>query len=293
MRVHLVDGTFELYRAHFSRRPGHEHDGVDLKATVGFAASMLALLHDESEAVSHVAVAFDNPIRSVRNDWYDGYKTDEGVPPELRAQFGAVEDAARALGIVVWSMDRWEADDALATGAARWRDQVDQIRILTPDKDLGQCVVGTRVVLVDRIRQQVIDEPELLRRRGIAPPQVPDFLALVGDAADGYPGVPGFGEKTATALLQAFARIEDIPRDPSTWPPQVRSAPRLAQVLSAEMDRAMLYRKLATLIVDVPLPEELEDLRWLGVPRARFESWCESLGAKGLRERPTRWMMRE
>jgi 5'-3' exonuclease len=291
MRVHLVDGTFELYRAHFSRRPGHERDGVDFKATVGFAASMLALLHDESEAVSHVAVAFDNPIRSIRNDWYDGYKTDEGVPPELRSQFGAVEEAARALGIVVWSMDRWEADDALATGAARWRDQVDQVRILTPDKDLGQCVVGTRVVLVDRIRQQVIDEPELRRRRGIAPQQMPDFLALVGDAADGYPGVPGFGEKTATALLQAFSRIEDIPRDPSKWPPQVRSAPRLAQVLSVEMDRAMLYRKLATLIVDVPLPGELEDLRWGGVPRARFESWCESLDATGLRERPTRWIM--
>src|SRR5882672_11170144 len=166
MRLHLVDGTYELFRAHFSRRPEHAPQGRDLKATVGLAASMLALLHDPGESVSHVAIAFDNPIRSVRNDWFDGYKTDEGVPAELLAQFDLAEDAARAVGMVVWSMDRYEADDALATAAARWRDRVEQVRVLTPDKDLGQAIVGQRVVLVDRMRKRVTDEDELFRRRG-------------------------------------------------------------------------------------------------------------------------------
>jgi 5'-3' exonuclease len=289
MRLHLIDGTFELFRAHFSRRPGHEHNGVDLKATVGFAASMLALLHDDDEAVSHTAVAFDNPIRSIRNDWYPEYKTDEGVPPNLRAQFDGAEDAARALGLVVWSMSRWEADDALATGAARWRDQVEQVRILTPDKDLGQCLVDRRVVLVDRIRGQIIDEEALLRRRGVRPGQVPDFLGLVGDPADGYPGIQGFGAKTTTVLLRAFGGIENIPRDPRVWPPEIRSASRLAETLWTDRADALLYRKLATLIVDVPLRESLEDLRWRGVPRAPFEWWCERVGATALRMRPKRW----
>ena len=289
MRLHVVDGTYELFRAHFSRRPEHALRGRDLKATVGLAASMLALLHDQGEDVSHVAIAFDNPIRSVRNDWFDGYKTDEGVPAELLAQFDLAEDAARAIGMVVWSMDRYEADDALATAAARWRDQVEQVRVLTPDKDLGQAIVGQRVVLVDRMRKRVIDEEELLLRRGIRPASVPDWLALVGDAADGLPGLPGFGDKTAASLLRAFGHIEGIPADPKTWPPDIRGADRLAVTLSARMKLALLYRKLATLIVDVPLAERLEDLRWPGVPRRAFEAWCDRVGAADLRERPTRW----
>jgi 5'-3' exonuclease len=289
MRLHVVDGTYELFRAHFSRRPEHAPRGRDLKATVGLVASMLALLHDQGEDVSHVAIAFDNPIRSVRNDWFDGYKTDEGVPAELLAQFDLAEDAARAIGMVVWSMDRYEADDALATAAARWRDRVEQVRVLTPDKDLGQAIVGQRVVLVDRMRKRVIDEEELLQRRGIRPASVPDWLALVGDAADGLPGVPGFGDKTAASLLRAFGHIEGIPADPKTWPPDIRGADRLAVTLSARMKLALLYRKLATLIVDVPLAERLEDLRWPGVPRRAFEAWCERVGAADLRERPTRW----
>jgi 5'-3' exonuclease len=289
MRLHVVDGTYELFRAHFSRRPEHAPRGRDLKATVGLAASMLALLHDQVEDVSHVAIAFDNPIRSVRNDWFEGYKTDEGVPAELLAQFDLAEDAARAIGMVVWSMDRYEADDALATAAARWRDRVEQVRVLTPDKDLGQAIVGQRVVLVDRMRKRVIDEEELLLRRGIRPASVPDWLALVGDAADGLPGLPGFGDKTAASLLRAFGHIEGIPADPKTWPPDIRGADRLAVTLSARMKLALLYRKLATLIVDVPLAERLEDLRWPGVPRRAFEAWCDLVGAADLRERPTRW----
>jgi 5'-3' exonuclease len=276
MRLHLVDGTYELFRAHFSHRPEHRPGGRDLKATVGLAESMLALLDDASERVTHIAIAFDNPIHSVRNDWYDGYKTDAGVPPELLAQFDQAEQAVRALGMVVWSMDRYEADDALATGAARWRDAVEQVRILTPDKDLGQCIVGERVVLVDRMRRRVTGEEGLLARRGIRPSHVPDWLALVGDAADGIPGVAGFGEKTAAALLRAFGRLEDIPGDARAWPAEIRQRERLAVTLAGEMNEALLYRKLATLIVDVPLAEALDDLRWRGVPREAFDAWCKT-----------------
>jgi 5'-3' exonuclease len=288
-RLHLVDGTYELFRAHFSRRPGHEHGGRDLKATVGVAASLLALLQDAEEGVTHLAVAFDNPIRSVRNDWYPGYKSDEGVPPELRSQFDDVEAATRALGITVWSMDRYEADDAMATGAARFGKRVDQVRLMTPDKDLSQLIAGQRVVLVDRMRQRVIDEEELRRRRGIAPASIPDWLALVGDAADGFPGIAGFGEKTASALLQKFPRLEDIPADSRAWPIVIRGADRLAATLARDMQQALLYRKLATLIEDVPLEEDFDDLAWGGVPRAKFEAWCKSVGSGDLRERPHRW----
>jgi 5'-3' exonuclease len=294
MRLHLVDGTFELFRAHFSKRPGHVAPaGRDAKATVGLVLSMLALLHDADEAVTHVAIAFDNPIRSFRNDLFPGYKTDEGVPAELLAQFDAAEEASRALGITVWSMREHEADDALATGAARFRDAVDQVRILTPDKDLGQCLVGRRVVQVDRIRRREIDEDALVARRGIRPESIPDFLALVGDAADGIPGIPGFGEKTAAALLARFLHLEGIPADTARWPAGIRGAPQLAAELLARRDDALLYRRLATLVADVPLPETLDDLRWRGIPRARFESWCDEIGARALLgplgAHPARW----
>jgi 5'-3' exonuclease len=284
MRLHVVDGTFELFRAHFSGRPASPR-----KATVGLVASMLALLQDESEQVTHIAIAFDNPIRSVRNDWFDGYKTEEGVPPELLAQFDDAEAGVRALGMVVWSMDRYEADDAIATAAARWRDEAEQVRMLTPDKDLGQSIRAQRVVQVDRIRKRVIDEDELVRSRGVRPSSVPDWLALVGDAADGIPGVPGFGKKTASTLLHAFGRLEGIPSEASAWPEGIRSADRLAGTLREQMDRALLYRKLATLIDDVPLGERLEDLAWSGVPREAFAAWCDAEGQQELRERPRRW----
>ncbi|HLK38387.1 MAG TPA: 5'-3' exonuclease H3TH domain-containing protein [Polyangiaceae bacterium] len=284
-RLHLVDGTFELFRAHFSPRPPGP-----LKATIGLAASMLYLLHEREEEVTHAAIAFDNPIRSVRNEWFDGYKGDEGVPPELRAQFDAAEEAARAVGLVVWSMDRYEADDAIATGAARWRDEVDQVRMLTPDKDLGQSIRGSKVVQVDRIRKRVIDEDELLRARGIRPASVPDWIALVGDTADGIPGIPGFGAKTAAALLRTFGRIEDIPLRSSAWPADVRGAERLAATLRDRMTDALFYRKLATLIEDVPLKEErLDDVAWRGVPRAAFDAWCTAVAARDLAQKTWRW----
>lgn len=282
-RLHLVDGTFELFRAHHSKRPGHRApSGLEAKATVGLAGSLLGLLADPREAVTHVAVAFDNPIRSFRNDLWPGYKTEEGVPPELLAQFDAAEEATRALGVTVWSMREFEADDALATGAARFRDQVGQVRILTPDKDLGQCLSGRRVVQVDRIRGREIDEQALLDRRGIRPESVPDWLALVGDDADGIPGLPGFGEKTASALLARHVHLEQVPPDPARWPGGIRGAAQLARALDAEREAALLYRRLATLVREVPLPESLDDLRWRGIPRARFEAWCQALGARAL-----------
>jgi 5'-3' exonuclease len=177
-------------------------------------------------------------------------------------------------------MDRFEADDALATAAVRWKGEVEQVRILTPDKDLGQCLDGTRVVQVDRIRNRLVDEAALRARRGVGPASIPDFLALVGDDADGIPGIAGFGERTAGTLLGAFLRLEDVPRDPGRWPAAIRGADRLVATLAARWDDALLYRRLATLVTDVPLAETLEDLRWRGVPRQRFDAWRERTGAR-------------
>ncbi len=288
MRLHLIDGTFELYRAHFAPRPSHTSpDGRDLKATVGVVRSLIALLRNAGEAVTHLAVAFDNPIVCFRNELFDGYKTDEGVPPELRAQFDSVEEAVRALGVVVWSMDRWEADDGLATAAARWRDQVEQVRIMSPDKDLGQSVRGTRVVQVDRMRDKVTDEDGVRAAKGVSPASIPDLLALTGDTADGIPGLPGFGEKTAAALLAHYQHLEAIPDDPAAWKPAVRGAARLAATLAARREDALLYRKLATLVEDVPLAESLEDLEWRGT-RPEFAAWAEKVGAAELGQRAVR-----
>jgi 5'-3' exonuclease len=240
---------------------------------------MLALFGEAEEQATHVAAAFDNPIRSFRNDLFDGYKTDAGVPPELLAQFDAVEEAMRAIGVVVWSMNEWEADDALATAAARWSGEVDQVRILTPDKDLGQCLSGDRVVQVDRVRQRVWNEAALLAERGVRPASIPDYLALVGDTADGIPGISGFGKKTAAALLREYGHLEDIPARAADWKPAVRGAEALAATLAASREEALLYRRLATLVRTVPLRESLEDLRWRGVPRVAFDAWCGAVGA--------------
>jgi 5'-3' exonuclease len=209
MRLHLVDGTYELFRAHFSKRPEHDTpDGQKGKATLGLVSSLLALVADPKERVTHLAVAFDNPIRSFRNQLFAGYKTEEGIEPELLAQFDAAEAAVRALGITVWSMDRWEADDALATAAARWRDQVDEVRILTPDKDLGQCIVGRRVVQVDRMRQKEYDEDALVALRGVKPRSIPDWLALTGDDAGvAHAAASTEANTSATTSANAAARM--------------------------------------------------------------------------------------
>ena len=288
MRLHLVDGTYELFRAHYSKRPGRiSPTGQDVKATVGVAASLLALIADADERVTHLAVAFDKPIESFRNELFEGYKTGEGMDPALVSQMDLVEEATDALGVVVWSMDEYEADDALATGARRWRDEVDQVRILTPDKDLGQCVIGTRVVQVDRMRRRVIDADGVRERKGVDPESIPDWLALVGDTADGIPGVPGFGAKTASVLLAHYGTIDAIPEDPDDWAVRVRGADRLAARLNAMRDEVALYRTLAVLIDDVPIEETLEDLRWRGADRGKFEALSARIG--GFDYQPSLW----
>ncbi len=290
MRLHLVDGTFELFRAHFSQRPGQrDASGRDVKATVGLASSLLQLLEDEEEAVSHIAVAFDNPVESFRNDLFDGYKTGEGMPEELAAQFDAAERATAALCVTVWSMDRYEADDALASGAARFRGQVEQVRLMTPDKDLGQSIRGTRVVQIDRMRKKLTDEPKLRELRGVGPASIPDWLGLMGDSADGIPGIPGFGAKSAAAVLAHYERIENIPEDAADWKVAVRGAQRLAANLAERREEALLYKRLATLAEDAPISRRLAELEWKGVPRGAFEDFCAEMNADRLRTRPRRW----
>ena len=288
MRLHVIDGTFELFRAHYSKRPGRlSPSGTDVKGTVGVLSSLLGLLEDPDEQVTHIAVAFDNPIESFRNDMFDGYKSGEGMEPVIVAQFDLVEEAVAAAGITVWSMDRYEADDAMASAAKRWRDDVAEVRIMTPDKDLGQCVTGNRVVQVDRMRRRVIDEDGVIARNGVLPASIPDWLALVGDTADGIPGVPGFGAKTAAALLSRYGTVEAIPPHSADWDVKVRSGMRLAATLNERREDAALYKRLATLVEDVPLPETLEDLRWRGGHRDSFERLEQRIGA--LPMRPRRW----
>ena len=291
MRLHLVDGTYELFRAHYSPRPGHtDPEGRDRKATVGVVGSLLSLIDDVEEEVTHVAVAFDNPILSFRNELFDGYKTGEGIEPDLRSQFDPVEEAVRALGVAVWSMDRWEADDAMASGAAQFADQVEQVRLMTPDKDLGQCVRGTHVVQIDRMRGKFIDEDRLRELRGFGPQSVPDWLALVGDSADGIPGLPGFGAKSASTLLGHYEHVEAIPDLPGQWEVTVRGAKRLAATLAEHRDDVALYKKLATLVTDVPLGGGLDDLQYKGTPRESWTRWCEEVGRTEWVDRPKRWL---
>ena len=290
MRLHLVDGTYELFRAHYAPRPDHRAPaGTDAKATVGIVESLLALLRDPAEAVTHIAVVFDNPIRSFRNDLFPPYKSDEGVPPGLRAQFDAAEEAVRAIGVAVWSMREYEADDGLASGARRFRNQVEQVRILTPDKDLGQCLQDDRVVQVDRRQKKVLNEALFRAERGFGPASMPDFLALTGDSADGIPGLPGFGKKSASLLLGVYERLEAIPADPIQWKVKPRGALQLAATLAQRREDAMLYRRLATLVDTVPLEASVSDLEFLGVPRTRFERWCDELGVPRLKTAPMRY----
>ncbi len=289
MRLHLIDGTFELFRAHYSRRPPRlSPSGQDVKGTVGVVSTLIRLVDDPYDDVTHLAVAFDNPVQSFRNRLYSGYKSGEGLDPAVLAQFDLVEDAVDALGIVVWSMDEFEADDALATGASRWRDEVDQVRILSPDKDLGQCVDDDHgVVQFDTVRRRVIDAQGVRARNGVDPKSIPDWLALVGDTADGIPGIPGFGRKTASALLQHYRTVDAIPGDPRTWPTDIRGATRLAATLKAMRKEAALYRKLAVLVTDVPLAESLDDLCWRGANREKFERVSARVGGFGVN--PRRW----
>lgn len=290
VRLHLVDGTYELFRAHYGRQPDRvAPDGSDVKATRGILSSLLALLEDEQEAVTHLAVAFDNPIESFRNELWAGYKTSAGVDPALLAQFDLAEEAVAALGVTVWSMDLFEADDAMATAAVRWAPDVAQVRIMTPDKDLAQVVDGDHVVQVDRMRDRVFDVNGVVERLGVLPASVPDYLALVGDTADGIPGLKGFGAKGAAAVLTRYGRLEDIPVD-GDWDVAVRGAARLQQTFAAEREAAWRWRDLATLRLDVPLEESLTDLEWHGADRGTYAALCDRLDLGSVRDRPGRWL---
>ena len=286
MRVHLVDGTYELFRAWFGAPSARAPSGAEVGAARALARQLLK--HVREEEITHIGVAFDHVIESFRNELFEGYKTGEGLDPDLTAQFGLAEDVTRALGFVTWPMVEFEADDALASAAARvvQDPRVDQVRLLTPDKDLAQCVSGSRVVTV--WKERVLDEDGVRARFGVAPASIPDFLALVGDEADGIPGLPGFGERSAAALLGKYGHLEDIPEDPADWHVPVRGAARLAQTLAAQRTDALLYRTLATLRLDVPLEEDLDALEWRGADRAALEKVCERLGDPDLLERVPR-----
>lgn len=278
MQVHLVDGTYELFRAFYGAPSATAPDGSEVGATRGLLRSLAALLREPG--VTHVACAFDTVIESFRNELFAGYKTGFGIDPALWAQFALAERAAHALGIVVWPMREFEADDALATGAARFAavPGVERVVLCTPDKDLAQCVCGDRVVCLDRRKKVVLDEGGVVAKFGIAPPSIPDWLALVGDSSDGIPGIARWGEKSAATVLAHYRHLEAIPAAAADWAVTVRSAAALAQSLTAARDDALLYRRLATLRRDVPLPEALDDLRWRGHRTDDLASLCREIG---------------
>ncbi len=280
MRVHLVDGTYELFRQYLAPRPGHrDAGGIEVGATRAVVGSVLGML--ESGA-THIGVATDHIVESFRNDLWDDYKTGEGLDPELFAQFQMIEDALEAMGVAVWAMVELEADDALASAAhvaARDR-RVEQVIICTPDKDLGQCV-GGKVVQLDRRKEVLLDADGVLDKFGVAPASIPDWLALVGDSADGFPGLPGFGAKSAAALLRRYEHLEAIPDDGRRWEvPGLRGADRLAATLVAGREVAALFKVLATLRTDAEVGT-VDDWRWTG-PKKRFADWCERLDAPRL-----------
>jgi len=289
MNVHIIDGTYELFRAHFGAPPARAPDGMEVGAVRGLLRSLSMLVHQPG--VTHVAVAFDHVIESFRNDLFDGYKTSAGVPEELLAQFGLAEEASRALGIVTWPMIEVEADDAIAAAAARFSadPRVEKVFLGSPDKDLAQCVSGARVVLWDRRRELVLDEAAVVEKFGVSPASIPDWLALVGDTADGIPGLPQWGAKTSAAVLARWRRLEEIPADPAAWDVKVRGASSLSETLRTRFDDALLYRRLATLRIDVPLRESLDDLEWKGADRAALEALCARIGERSLPDRVSRW----
>jgi 5'-3' exonuclease len=289
VKVHLVDATYELFRAFFGAPAALDAAGRPVGAVRGLLATLVSLLRERE--VTHVACAFDHVIESFRNELFPGYKTSEGVAAELLAQFDPAERAAAALGVVVWPMVEFEADDALATAAARLHDdpRVEQVVICSPDKDLSQCVVGTRVICRDRRRRLDRDEAAVVARFGVPPASIPDWLALVGDSADGIPGITGWGERSASAVLARFLTIDAIPDDPTLWDVDVRNADRLAASLRAHRVEAALYRALATLRTDVPLGEALADLEWRGAPRRELEALCREIGYGELLDRVPRW----
>lgn len=285
--LHLLDGTYELFRNHFGAPPRQTPEGWEIGAVSGLISSTLSLL--DGGGVTHLGAAFDSVIESFRNGMFDGYKTGEGTPPELHAQFPVAERAMEALGVTVWSMIEHEADDGLAAAAHKFVDEVEQVIVMSPDKDMTQLFGNPKIVGYDRRKGVFIDADGTREKFGVSPESIPDYLGLVGDTADGIPGLPGWGAKSSGAVLSEYGHIEHIPESEENWAVKVRSAARLAETLRDRMDDALLYRDLATLRDDADIPETLEELAWRGVHRDAFESLCDELGLTGLRARPTRY----
>lgn len=291
MKLHLIDGTYELFRNHFGAPPKVTRDGRQVGATLGLLRSLLMLV--TSPGVTHVAVAFDHVIESFRNDLYSGYKSSVGVDPDLLAQFSLAEEAVAALGLVAWPMIEFEADDAIASAVRRFAGDkaVKQIVIGSPDKDLAQIVSGNHIVCWDRRRELIINEKEVVTKYGVHPASIADWLALVGDASDGYPGIKGWGAKTASTVLAKYRHVEAIPTDPAKWKFEAIGAGRassLCESLLTHQDELKLYKVLAALRTDVPIKESLEDLEWRGA-RERLKSLCAELGDERIPTRVPRW----
>ena len=285
MNVHLVDGTYELFRQHFGQAVRHETP-PPFAATTGVLSSTLQLIAD---GATHVAVASDHVIESFRNDLWAGYKTSAGMPPELLEQIPLMEESLEAMGVTAWAMVEWEADDALGAAAAvaAADPRVEQVVICTPDKDLGQCVTGTRVVQFDRRKQLVVDEAAVREKFGVGPSSIPDYLALVGDTADGVPGLAGWGAKSAATVLARWEHLEAIPASSKDWElPGLRGAEKLARSLQDQFELALLFRRIATVELDVPVGT-VDDWHWNG-PTPAFAEFAERLGAPRLAERAAR-----
>jgi 5'-3' exonuclease len=283
MNVHLIDGTYELFRYFFAVPTAKDSSGQEVGAVRGVLASVMSMIEG---GATHLGVATDHVVESFRNDLYTGYKTSEGVAPELLSQFPILEDTLQAMGVVVWPMVEFEADDALASSAAKaaMDDRVKQVLICTPDKDLGQCVVGTRVVQLDRRRDIVRDEAGVVAKFGVRPQSIPDYLAVVGDSADGFPGVAGWGHKAAGLVLSQYPHLEDIPKDWREWDSSIGRARGLSESLFGAWNDALLFRTLATLRLDVPVFDTLDNLRWTG-PRPDFEDHCRQMKSPDLLRR--------
>lgn len=288
MKIHLVDGTYELFRAHFGAPPKKAPDGMEIGATLGLVRSMMLLISDPE--VTHVAVAFDHVIESFRNKLYPGYKSSVGVDPIILNQFPLAEKLVSALGLVIWPQVKFEADDAIATAVAKFKKvkSVEQIIICSVDKDLTQMVDGDRVICWDRRREITLNDKGVTEKFGVSPESIPDFLALVGDSADGYPGIKGWGEKSTATVLAKFKHIEDIPKDPKKIPLSLGRATTLVENLQANYEDALLFRELSTLRKDVPLKETINDLKWIGA-HPRLKKLCEEVGETRIPERVMKW----
>ncbi len=278
MDIHLVDGTYELFRHYFAVPSAADADGQEIGAVRGVVGSVISMLE---KGATHIGVATDHVIESFRNDLYPYYKTGEGIEPELFSQFPILEEALVSLGVLVWAMVEFEADDALAAAAVKaGQDKnVGTVYICTPDKDLSQCVVGNKIVQMDRRQNIIRNEAGVIEKFGVGPKSIPDYLALVGDSADGFPGLAGWGAKAAASVLSNYPHLEDIPKDNNQWNPSIRSAKKLSATLQGSYDDAILFRKLATLRYDVPVFDTVEDLRWIE-PQPTFEAICARLNAK-------------